>query len=128
MPNQTSLLPAALAEELLALGRARGQQPAGTYARKVLEQLLIDLSWQSSRLEGNRKSWLDTKLLFERGHADENDVDALMLLNHKEAIEFIVDAVPEYGISEPVVRNLQSVLIKGCRPTRRHLARLGVAS
>lgn len=113
VPNQTSLLPAALAEELLALGRARGQQPAGTYARKVLEQLLIDLSWQSSRLEGNRKSWLDTKLLFERGHADENDVDALMLLNHKEAIEFIIDAVPEHGISEMVVRNLQSVLMQG---------------
>ena len=79
----------------------------------TFEQLLIDLSWQSSRLEGNRKSWLDTKLLFERGHADENDVDALMLLNHKEAIEFIVEAVPEYGISEPVVRNLQSVLMQG---------------
>ncbi len=39
----------------------RGQQPAGTYARKVLEPFLIDLSWSSSRLEGNRYTLLDTK-------------------------------------------------------------------
>lgn len=113
VPNQSSLLPQALAQELLTNGRARGQQPAGTYARKVLEQLLIDLSWHSSRLEGNRKSLLDTKELFARGHADENDVDALMLLNHKEAIEFVVDAVPEYGIAEAVIRNIQAILMQG---------------
>jgi Fic family protein len=113
LPNQSSLLPPALAEELFTRGRARGQQPAGTYARKVLEQLLIDLSWHSSRLEGNRKSLLDTREIFARGHADENDVDALMLLNHKEAIEFLVDAVPEYGITEAVVRNIQATLMQG---------------
>lgn len=112
-PNNSSLLPPDLATQLFEQGRARGQQPAGTYARKVLEQLLIDLSWHSSRLEGNRKSLLDTKELFARGHADEGDIDALMLLNHKEAIEFVVDAVPHYGITEAVVRNIQSVLMQG---------------
>jgi hypothetical protein len=112
-PNKSSLLPPGLAAQLFEQGRARGQQPASTYARKVLEQLLIDLSWHSSRLEGNRKSLLDTKELFARGHADEGDIDALMLLNHKEAIEFVVDAVPHYGITEAVVRNLQSVLMQG---------------
>jgi Fic family protein len=113
VPNQTMLLPPALAEKLFAQGRARGQQPAGTYARKVLEQLLIDLSWHSSRLEGNRKSLLDTKELFARGHADEDDIDAVMLFNHKDAIEFVVDAVPEYGITEAVVRNIQAMLMQG---------------
>src|SRR5882724_12711712 len=52
-PNQSSLLPAGLADSLFAEGRMPGQQPAGTYAKKVLEQLLIELSWSSSRLEGN---------------------------------------------------------------------------
>ncbi len=112
-PNQTSLLPPGLAQELFEQGRSRGQQPAGTYARKVLEQLLIDLSWHSSRLEGNRKSLLDTQELFARGHSDEPDVDTLMLLNHKEAIEFIVDAVPEYGMTVAVVQNVQAVLMQG---------------
>lgn len=117
VPNESSLLPRETAAELLEQGRARGQQPAGTYARKVLEQLLIDLSWHSSRLEGNRKSFLDTKELFALGHADEGDLDALMLLNHKEAVEFIVDAVPHYGITEAVVRNVQAVLMQGLLPT-----------
>lgn len=112
-PNKTSLLPWDLATQLFEQGRARGQQPVGTYARKVLEQLLIDLSWHSSRLEGNRKSLFDTKELFARGHADEGDIDALMLLNHKEAIEFVVEEVPHYGITEAVVRNIQAMLMQG---------------
>jgi hypothetical protein len=43
-PNVTSMLPAALAAQLHAKGQSNDQQPAGTYARKVLKQLLIDLS------------------------------------------------------------------------------------
>ncbi len=113
IPNQSSLLPTHLAESLLATSRAQGQQPASTYARKVLEQLLIDLSWHSSRLEGNRKSLLDTRKLFAQGRSTGDDLDATMLLNHKDAIEFMVDAVPEYGITAPVVRNIQSLLMQG---------------
>jgi prophage maintenance system killer protein/DNA-binding transcriptional ArsR family regulator len=112
-PNVSSLLPPALAAELHLAGRLQGQQPAGTYLRKVLEQLLIDLSWHSSRLEGNRKSLLDTRELFEKGRSASDDVDATMLLNHKEAIEFLADAVPTDGMIVPVVRNLQSVLMQG---------------
>lgn len=113
VPNKSALLPPNLAESLFAAGRAKGQQPASTYARKVLEQLLIDLSWHSSRLEGNRKSLLDTQELFVKGRSSGDDVDASMLLNHKEAIEFMVDAVPEYGITVPVVRNIQALLMQG---------------
>ena len=113
VPNQSSLLPIQLADALFTEGRAQGQQPASTYARKVLEQLLIDLSWHSSRLEGNRKSLLDTRELFAKGRSADDDEDASMLLNHKDAIEFMVDAVPEYGITAPVVRNIQSLLMQG---------------
>jgi hypothetical protein len=112
-PNESALLPQALSHELLERGRMPGQQPAGTYARKILEQLLIDLSWYSSRLEGNRRSLLDTRELFARGRSAGDDLDATMLLNHKDAIEFIVDAVPTQGITVPVVRNIQSVLMNG---------------
>jgi Fic/DOC family len=112
-PNESTLLPAALASTLAVQGRLIGQQPAGTYARRVLEQLLIDLSWQSSRLEGNRKSLLDTGELFLRGRSAGDDSDATMLLNHKDAIEFMVDAVPTYGITLPVIRNIQSMLMNG---------------
>jgi hypothetical protein len=60
----------------------QGQQPARTYDRKVLEQLLIELSWYSSRLEGNRKSLLDTRELFVKGRSAGDDLDTTMLLNH----------------------------------------------
>lgn len=111
-PNQSSLLPVLLAKQLYEAGKSMDQLPAGTYARKVLEQLLIDLSWFSSRLEGNRKSLLDTRHLFEKGRSETDDKDATMLLNHKEAIEFLVDAVPTEGITVPVVRNIQSLLMR----------------
>lgn len=113
VPNQSSLLPVHLAQDLYSAGRTQGQQPASTYARKVLEPLLIDLSWHSSRLEGNRKSLLDTQALFAKGRSVSDDDDATMLLNHKDAIEFMVDAVPEYGLTVPVVRNIQSLLMQG---------------
>ncbi|WP_244826903.1 Fic family protein [Caballeronia sp. TF1N1] len=115
-PNFGGLLPAALAEDLYSKGKSQDQQPAGTYARKVLEQLLIDLSWSSSRLEGNQKTLLDTRELFERGRTETDDRDATMLLNHKEAIEFMVDAVPTEGMTVPVVRNLQSLLMRDLLP------------
>lgn len=113
VPNETSLLPVRLAATLHKEGRAQGQQTAGTVARRVLEQLLIDLSWQSSRLEGNRKSLLDTRELFALGGGDVRDPDVTMLLNHRAAIEFMVDAVPQQGITVPVVRNLQALLMHG---------------
>jgi len=110
-PNESFLLPSELAEELAALGRLPGQLPAGTYVRKVLEQLLIDLSWSSSHLEGNRYTLLDTEELFKSGAA-ATDSDAVMLLNHKAAIEFLVDAVPTQGLSAGLVRNLHAVLMQ----------------
>jgi len=88
-----------------------GQQPAGTYARKVLEQLLVDLSWSSSRLEGNTYSLLATETLFKSG-ALPTDTEGVMLLNHKRAIEFLVDAAPGYGLVESVVRNLHALLMQ----------------
>jgi hypothetical protein len=112
-PNESALLPASLSATLHEQGRLKGQQPAGTYARRVLEQLLIDLSWYSSRLEGNGKSLLDTRELFSKGRRPGDDTDSTMLLNHKDAIEFMADAVPTYGITMPVVCNLQSTLMNG---------------
>ncbi|GLQ88914.1 Fic family protein [Dyella flagellata] len=111
IPNESSLLPRAVAIALANEGRMHEQQPAGTYARKVLEPLLIDLSWSSSRLEGNRYSLLETRELFQSG-ATDGDRDAVMLLNHKAAIEFLVDAVPQYGLSSALLRNLHATLMR----------------
>jgi hypothetical protein len=67
-------------------------QPAGTYAKQILNRLLIDLAWNSSRLEGNTYSLLDTERLIELGEEAEGraPLEAQMILNHKDAIEFLV--------------------------------------
>lgn len=110
-PNETFLLSRTLAEALAAEGAMQGQQPAGTYARKVLEPLLIDLSWSSSRLEGNTYTRLATEELFKSGAAP-TDLDGVMLLNHKRAVEFLVDAAPTEGLTEAVIRNLHALLMQ----------------
>jgi len=112
-PNVTFLLPQSLANDLFQEGRMQGQQPAGTYARNVIEPLLIDLSFSSSKLEGNRYSRLDTEVLFKFENADPQDRDAIMLLNHKRAIEFLIDEVPMYGLTTMVIRNIHTLLMQG---------------
>lgn len=109
-PNETTLLPKELLDRFAAT-RMHGQQPAGTYARNVMEPLLIDLSWSSSRLEGNRYSMLDTLKLFQNG-TEGGDTDAVMLLNHKQAIEYLVDDVPLSGLTQDSVRNLHTLLMR----------------
>src|SRR5690606_6978454 len=67
-PNVSFFLPRALREHLHRLGRSPVDgAPAGTYARQVLDRLLIDLSWASSRLEGNTYTRLDTENLIQFG-------------------------------------------------------------
>lgn len=110
-PNESFLLPRDLADTLAQEGKMLGQQPAATYARRVLEQLLIDLSWSSSRLEGNTYSLLATEALFKSG-APPTDSEGVMLLNHKGAIEFLVDAVPTHGLTDGVIRNLHALLMQ----------------
>lgn len=113
LPNKTWYLPLATRKHLAALGRPRQErQPAGTYAREILDRLLIDLSWASSRLEGNTYTRLDTKNLIEIGQAAEgkDQREAQMILNHKAAIEMLVDDVEEVGFNAFTFRNLHAIL------------------
>ncbi len=92
-PNHSAYLPLKLREQLHALGRSPAEQtPAGTFARDILNRLLIDLSWASSQLEGNTYSRLDTARLIEFGQVAEGKdaFETQMILNHKQAIEFLV--------------------------------------
>ena len=87
-------------------------KPAGTHARQILDRLLIDLSWNSSRLEGNTYSILDTHLLLEQGKVAEGKSaeETQMIVNHKEAIEFLVEAAGEIGFNRHTILNLHSLL------------------
>lgn len=94
VPGKTYYLSRADRERLLEAGRpAGGPIAAGTYARRILEQLLVDLSWASSRMEGNTYDILQTERLIRFGEeaAGKDRKEALMILNHKEAIQYVVD-------------------------------------
>lgn len=87
-------------------------EPAGTYARQILQRLLIDLSWNSSRLEGNTYSLLDTlKLLNDSAAAPgKSAIETQMILNHKEAIEFMVRGGEEIGFNRYTLTNIHGLL------------------
>ena len=91
---------------------AMGEQPAGTYAKRLLSRLLIDLSWSSSRLEGNTYSLLDTRRLIEFGEEAEGKAwfEAQMILNHKDAIEFLVASAEDIGFNRHTILNLHALL------------------
>ncbi len=112
-PNITHYLPAALRAELLAQGQvAAHSEPAGTYARSIANRLLIDLSWNSSRLEGNTYSLLETERLLSAGEAAEGKgaLEAQMILNHKAAIEFLIACAPDIGLNRYTLLNLHALL------------------
>ncbi|NOT68293.1 MAG: Fic family protein [Methylophilaceae bacterium] len=118
-PNQTAYLPEFLRAQLHNLGRSSAEQtPAGTFARNILNRLLIDLSWASSKLEGNTYSRLDTERLIEFGLAAEGK-DALetqMILNHKSAIEFLVQDTEHTGVNPETIIALHAFLSDGLMP------------
>lgn len=83
--------------------------------KKELERLAIDLSWKSSQIEGNTYTLLETeRLIKDRETATgKSKEEASMLLNHKDAIDFII-ANPDY--LEPLtiskVEDIHSILTK----------------
>jgi len=112
-PNDTFYLSAEIRQHLLEMGRSPdGQRLAGTYARRIFNRLLIDLSWNSSRLEGNTYSLLETERLLELGEAAEGKDarEAQMILNHKAAIELLVEQAAEVGFNRYTILNLHALL------------------
>jgi len=112
-PNQSSYLTEDDKKTLLELGQVEDQvQPAGTYARKILDRLLIDLSFNSSRLEGNTYSLLDTERLIQDGApaAGKDARETQMILNHKGAIEFLIYPLDEIGFNKFTITNLHALL------------------
>lgn len=118
-PNVTAYLSPALRRKLSELGRTDAEaQPAGTYLRKVLDRLLIDLSWNSSRLEGNTYSLLETQRLLQLGENAEgkNAQETQMIVNHKAAIELLADSAGEIGFNRYTICNLHALLADNLLP------------
>lgn len=76
---------------------------------KEMERLGVDLSWKSSQIEGNTYSLLETERLLKEKQTAQGKTkeEAVMLLNHKDALDFILDN-PDY-LKEFTVRRLEDI-------------------
>lgn len=118
-PNKSRYLTSDTIAYLARIGAtANLERPAGTYARHILDRLLVDLSWASSRLEGNTYSLLDTQRLIQFGEAAEGKdaIETQMILNHKAAIEFMVDQSDELAFDRQTILNLHALLSDNLLP------------
>lgn len=120
-PNDTFYIPLELREQLYKAGkRSKVEDPAGTYAHQIFHRLLIDLSYNSSRLEGNTYSLLDTEKLILEGAGAEGKLDEekIMILNHKEAIRYLVDMAPRLEVNRQTICTLHYLLSDGLLEAR----------
>jgi len=118
-PNVTWYLSQSLRRQLHKMGKtAQADTPAGTYSRAILSRLLIDLSWASSHLEGNAYSRLDTRELIEHGKAAQGKaaIETQMILNHKTAIELLVENSATAGFNRYTLMNLHAALSENLLP------------
>ena len=115
-PNIDCYLQPSQEDRLYEAGkRARNHEPAGTYARQIYQRLLIDLSFNSSRLEGNTYSLLETKRLLIDGidAPGKLNEEKTMIMNHKEAIRYLVDTPGEIHIQTSTICTLHYLLSDG---------------
>lgn len=115
-PNRSAYLQPEQRQRLHDRGRRTSEEmPAGTYARKIYNRLLVDLSYNSSRLEGNTYSLADTEKLLLEGVAAQGKLDAekVMILNHLEAIRFLVDGIHRLRVDNDNIRSLHYLLADG---------------
>ena len=134
-PNKTRYLPEPVRRQLHAMGdTGQIERPAGTYGRAILDRLLIDLSWASSHLEGNTYSRLDTRDLIEHGQAaiGKAAAETQMILNHKAAIELLVDNADLVDFNRHTLLNLHAALSENLLPNpadegrpRQHRVEIG---
>src|SRR3989339_338012 len=83
--------------------------------KKELERLIIELSWKSSKIEGNTYTLLDTeKLILEHRKAPGHDkAEARVILNHKEAFNFIHENKALFKtLNRANLEKLHAILVK----------------
>ncbi len=137
IPNQSYYLAEPIRRQLHRMGATHySAQPAGTYGRDIYSRLLIDLSWASSHLEGNTYSRLDTVELIEHGRSAQGKdlLETQMILNHKSAIELLIDNADTVSFNRFTLLNLHSALAENLLPNpfdegriRTHIVQIGAS-
>lgn len=113
-PNRDTFFHATAREEMRRAGAVAGMQPSLFYQR-VFERFLIDMSYASSKMEGNTYSLLDTEKLIKEGIEAEGRtaLEAAMILNHKSALLYMIENLDTIDINERQVKNIHALLARG---------------
>jgi Fic family protein len=115
IPNKSYFFSSAELKELLNLNKNTNLNTDFlTNNRRLYETLLIDLSYSSSYLEGNTYSYLDTEVLIKYGEEAEGKTkeETQMILNHKNAIEYVIKHKENIDLSAREILNIHSFLGK----------------
>ena len=92
------------------------QNISETLHKKELERFVIELSWKSSRIEGNTYTLLDTELLIREGIKSEKNTDeeAIMILNHKKAFDYILENKENFkeALSLNKIKEVHKIIVK----------------
>lgn len=126
-PNKSAYLSASLRYQLHRMGTPLEEEaPTGTFAKTILDRLLIDLPWASSQLEGNTYTLLDTAKLIQRNLPGEgkSELETVMILNHKSAIEFMVENTDEIQFNRYTALNIHATLAEDLLANRADEGRL----
>ena len=132
VPNKTFYLSSDARDHLRKMGTRYGDpKPAGTYAKEISDNLLTQLAWNSSRLEGCPYSLQDVQKLFKT-NIPMPETDQQIVLNHRTAIEFLIH-LPQYTeISTQTIEALHKMLSNkllcnatSCGQTRSISVKLG---
>ncbi|GEM_PF-769638 len=110
-------LPKFTRPQLETLTRSAGAHGATAedIARGVRERLLIELSYASSNLEGNTYDLLQTEALIKYGQVAQGKTahEAKMILNHRDAIRYLLDNITTAAINWITLRDLHALLSDG---------------
>ena len=116
-PGLSRYLPDSLRLQLHEIGRLPQGMHAEARAQALANRLLVDLSWTSSRLEGCAYTRAEAKTLIESGKAAEGRriLETQMILNHKAAVELLIENAAEISLDLFTFRNLHAVLSQNLR-------------
>lgn len=112
-PNETFYLSRRLRARLGGIGvPGAAGRPAAALAHVILQRLAIDLCWNSSRLEGNSYSLLETERLIAEGEAGDGRSlsESQMILNHTAAVEFLTGGGRGIGVNRRTLLSLHALL------------------
>ncbi len=83
---------------------------------RELERFIIELSWKSSKIEGNTYTLLDTELLLREGIASKTNTaeETTMILNHKIAFDFVLAQTTKSNIlTRAFIEQVHTYLMTG---------------